>query len=65
MPDVMRLLGDKISSKCLAEQAHIPIAPWSGGPVETFVDAQRQAERLGYPLLIKATAGAAVMAFAG
>ena len=54
---VMRLLGDKISSKWLAEQAHIPVAPWSDGPVETFVDAQRQAERLGYPLLIKATAG--------
>src|SRR5664279_5593087 len=33
--EVMRRLGDKISSKRLAEQAHIPIAPWSGGPVET------------------------------
>ena len=55
--DVMRRLGDKISSKLLAEQAQIPVAPWSGGPVETFADAQRHAERLGYPLLIKATAG--------
>ena len=34
--DVMRRLGDKISSKLLAEQAQIPIAPWSGGPVETL-----------------------------
>jgi acetyl/propionyl-CoA carboxylase alpha subunit/acetyl-CoA carboxylase carboxyltransferase component len=55
--DVMRRLGDKISSKLLAEQAQIPVAPWSGGPVETIADAQRHAERLGYPLLIKATAG--------
>jgi acetyl/propionyl-CoA carboxylase alpha subunit/acetyl-CoA carboxylase carboxyltransferase component len=55
--DVMRRLGDKISSKLLAEQAQIPVAPWSGGPVETLADAQRHAERLGYPLLIKATAG--------
>ena len=55
--DVMRRLGDKISSKLLAEQAQIPVAPWSGGPVETLDDAWRHAERLGYPLLIKATAG--------
>ena len=55
--DVMRRLGDKISSKRLAEQARIPVAPWSGGPVETVADARRHAERLGFPLLIKATAG--------
>ena len=55
--DVMRKLGDKISSKLLAEQAQIPIALWSGGPVESVEEAIRQGERLGYPLLIKATAG--------
>ncbi|HYA62654.1 MAG TPA: carboxyl transferase domain-containing protein, partial [Candidatus Sulfotelmatobacter sp.] len=55
--DVMRLLGDKISSKRLAEKEQIPIAPWSGGPVDTLDDAVSHAERLGYPLLIKATAG--------
>jgi len=55
--DVMRLLGDKISSKRLAEQAQTPVADWSGGPVETLSEAWRQAERLGYPVFIKATAG--------
>ena len=55
--DVMRLLGDKISAKRLAEAAQIPIADWSGGPVETLNDAWNHAERLGYPLFIKATAG--------
>jgi len=55
--EVMRRVGDKIASKRLAEQAQIPVAPWSGGPVETLDDALRHAERLGYPLLIKATAG--------
>jgi len=54
---VMRRLGDKISSKRLAEKAEVPVTPWSGGPVETLADARRHAERLGYPLLIKATAG--------
>ena len=55
--DVMRRLGDKISAKHLAEQAQIPVADWSRGPVETIADAQRCGERLGYPLLIKASAG--------
>jgi len=55
--DVMRQLGDKIAAKHLAEQSQIAVAPWSGGPVETIADALTQADRLGFPLLIKATAG--------
>lgn len=58
--DVMRLLGDKITSKLLAEHAQLPVAPWSGGPVDTLAEAWHHAERLDYPLLIKATAGAVV-----
>jgi len=54
---VMRQLGDKIAAKRLAEQSQIPVAPWSGGPVETLADACSHAERLGFPLLIKAAAG--------
>ena len=56
-PNVMRWLGDKIAAKHLAERVSIPVVPWSGGPVETLDDARRHAERLGYPLLLKATAG--------
>ncbi len=55
--EVMRRFGDKISAKRLAEQAGLPLVPWSGGPVETLAEARRHAERLGYPLVIKATAG--------
>jgi acetyl/propionyl-CoA carboxylase alpha subunit/acetyl-CoA carboxylase carboxyltransferase component len=55
--EVMRRLGDKIASKLLAEQAGIPVAPWSGGAVPTLADACHHAELLGYPLFIKATAG--------
>src|SRR6266567_554075 len=55
--DVMRQLGDKIAAKRLAERSQIAVAPWSNGPVETLPDAQILAERLGFPLLIKATAG--------
>ncbi|MGB5375742.1 MAG: biotin carboxylase N-terminal domain-containing protein, partial [Polyangiales bacterium] len=55
--DMMRQLGDKIASKQLAETAEVPVAPWSGGEVATLEDARRHAARLGYPLMIKATAG--------
>ncbi len=55
--DVMRALGDKIEAKKLAEEAGVPVAPWSGGPVETVEDAIAQGERLGVPLMIKAAAG--------
>ncbi len=53
----MRKLGDKIGSKHLAEEAGVPVAPWSGGPVEDLEAAQAQAERIGFPLMVKATAG--------
>ncbi|MEO1064351.1 MAG: carboxyl transferase domain-containing protein [Actinomycetota bacterium] len=54
---VMRRLGDKITSKQIAEASGVPVAAWSGGPVETVGEAHEHAERIGYPLLIKATAG--------
>ena len=55
--DVMRRLGDKIGAKLLAEEVGVPVAAWSGGPVATVEDAIRHAAGIGYPLMIKATAG--------
>ncbi|HEY6892207.1 MAG TPA: biotin carboxylase N-terminal domain-containing protein, partial [Solirubrobacter sp.] len=55
--DVMRALGDKIQSKLMAEKAGVPVAPWSNGPVETIEEAREHAQRIGYPLMIKAAAG--------
>jgi len=56
-PDAMRKLGDKISAKLIAEEAGIPVAPWSRGPVADLSAAVRAAERIGYPLMLKASAG--------
>ncbi len=55
--EVMRRLGDKIESKRLAGQAGVPLAAWSGGPVANLEEARTQAESIGYPLMVKATAG--------
>ena len=55
--DAMRKLGDKIGSKLIAEEVGVPVAPWSRGGVETLDDALAAADRVGYPLMLKATAG--------
>jgi len=55
--EAMRKLGDKIGSKLIAEEVGVPVAPWSRGPVETLDDAKAAADRIGYPLMLKATAG--------
>src|SRR5579871_1325899 len=55
--DVMRRLGDKIESKRLAEEVGVPLAAWSGGPVAGLKEAQSAASSIGYPLMVKATAG--------
>ncbi|GAC1590123.1 MAG: biotin carboxylase N-terminal domain-containing protein [Acidimicrobiales bacterium] len=55
--DVMRRLGQKIEAKFLAEQAGIPVAPWSNGAVADVANATDQAAVIGYPLMIKAASG--------
>ncbi|WP_417715127.1 biotin carboxylase N-terminal domain-containing protein [Pseudonocardia lutea] len=56
-PEVMRDLGDKIAAKRLAERVGVPLAAWSGGPVADLAEAREKAETIGYPLMVKATAG--------
>src|SRR5262249_48290767 len=55
--DTMRRLGDKISAKRIAEEVGVPVSPWSGGPVATIEEAREHARRLGFPFVIKASAG--------
>ncbi|MFT3888507.1 MAG: carboxyl transferase domain-containing protein [Arachnia sp.] len=55
--DAMRKLGDKIGSKLIAEEVGVPVAPWSRGGVDTLEEALEAADRVGYPLMLKATAG--------
>lgn len=48
-------MGSKIEARELARRANVPLIP--GGPAETLVEARATAASLGYPLLIKASAG--------
>ncbi|WP_433342637.1 carboxyl transferase domain-containing protein [Micromonospora sp. CA-111912] len=55
--EAMRKLGDKIGAKLIAEEVGVPVAPWSRGAVETLDAALAAAAGIGYPLMLKATAG--------
>lgn len=55
--DTMRALGDKIASKLVAEAVDVPVTAWSGGEVKDVEDGKRHADRIGYPVVIKASAG--------
>ena len=51
----MALLGDKIAAKDLAEKADVPILPWSRGPVANIDEARGISEKIGYPVIVKAS----------
>ncbi len=53
----IRIMGDKITAKETAKSLGIPVVPGSDGGVPTVADAKRVALEIGYPVIIKATAG--------
>ncbi len=52
--EAMRLLGDKIAAKDLAERSGVPILPWSKREIADLSDAEAIAEQIGYPVIVKA-----------
>jgi acetyl-CoA carboxylase, biotin carboxylase subunit len=53
----IRLMGDKITAKETARSLGIPVVPGSAGGIETADEARRVSDEIGYPVIIKATAG--------
>jgi acetyl-CoA carboxylase, biotin carboxylase subunit len=56
-PDAISRMGDKSVAKLTMKQANVPIIPGSDGLVEDVQDAVSIARDIGYPVIIKATAG--------
>jgi acetyl-CoA carboxylase biotin carboxylase subunit len=56
-PDHIRMMGDKITAKQAAAAAGLPCVPGSAGGIDDEEMALAEAKRIGYPVLIKATAG--------
>ena len=53
----IRIMGDKIEAKETAKRLGIPVVPGSDGAVTTEAEALKVANAMGFPVLIKATAG--------
>ena len=56
-PESIRLMGDKAAARKLAMEAGVPIAQGSPDPVADVEEAVRLAHAIGYPVLVKASAG--------
>ena len=53
----MRLMGNKVEAKRVAEENNVPVLPWSNGPVTDEEEAMEVSKKIGFPLLIKASSG--------
>ena len=56
-PEHIKLMGDKVAAKRAVEENGVPVVPGSGGAVDTVDEAKATADRIGYPVLIKAAGG--------
>src|SRR5438105_9356119 len=56
-PDTIRRMGSKAAAKALMEASGVPVVPGYHGDEQSLTALEAAAERIGYPLLVKASAG--------
>jgi acetyl-CoA carboxylase, biotin carboxylase subunit len=56
-PQVIRLMGDKARARRVMRKAGVPILPGSDGPIDNEDKALKLAKDIGFPVIVKATAG--------
>src|ERR1700741_5650092 len=56
-PESMDMMGDKLSAKATAKKNNVPMIPGSDGAISDTKEAIKLAKQIGFPLLIKASAG--------
>ena len=56
-PDMIDKMGDKATAKATMREAGVPCVPGSEGVLESFEQAEKIAADMGYPIMLKATAG--------
>jgi acetyl-CoA carboxylase, biotin carboxylase subunit len=56
-PGAIEQMGDKIRARNLMEQAGVPVSPGTREPVTDVASAVTEAERIGYPVMVKAAGG--------
>ncbi|MCO5142649.1 MAG: acetyl-CoA carboxylase biotin carboxylase subunit [Oligoflexia bacterium] len=56
-PESIALLGDKVAARTTATKAGVPLLPGTKGAVDTLAEAEKEAKRIGFPIVLKASAG--------
>jgi len=56
-PEVMEQLGDKVQAKIVARKANVPLIEDSKDALTSYEVVQKEAQRIGFPLMVKAAAG--------
>jgi pyruvate carboxylase len=56
-PALLELLGDKTAARRLAASAGVPVLPGTENPVKSAAEAQKIAQEIGYPVIVKAAMG--------
>ena len=56
-PEQIDQMGDKATAKATMKKAGVPCVPGSDGVIDTYEEALKMAKEIGYPVMIKATAG--------
>ena len=55
--EMINMMGDKATAKATMKKAGVPTVPGSEGLLENFTQAKKTAKEIGYPVMLKATAG--------
>ncbi len=55
--EMINMMGDKASARETMKKAGVPTIPGSEGIIATFAEAEKTAKKIGYPVMLKATAG--------
>jgi pyruvate carboxylase len=56
-PELLRMMGDKVAARALAEKVGVPTLPGTQNPIEDRGEALKAAKEIGFPLIIKAAFG--------
>jgi len=56
-PESMQMLGDKVAAREIAKKAKVPVVPGSEGQIKDENEAIKLANKIGYPVIVKAAAG--------